>query len=182
MADHVYVKYCPLCGAENPRQQAFCLACLDGNLSTVPAEPKRAAVASPPSVATASPSTAQNNDAATVASALVPDTRQLSELTRCQLELIDDPQKKFLIADGQTVGRSSKADVVLRDVPKVEWISSAHARFSRRGEQWYVQHIGKTNFIKVDGEIYRGTEEVALHDGSILVLSLTAFRVSLGGN
>ena len=34
MSDVTFVKYCPLCGAENPRQQAFCLKCFDGDLNT----------------------------------------------------------------------------------------------------------------------------------------------------
>lgn len=151
MSEYTYVKYCPLCGAENPRQQAFCLQCFDGDLSTVPVEPRRCGESSTDATATAC----------------------------CVLELLDDPQVRFSVAEKQTIGRTDKADVVLCGVPKLDWISGAHARFFRRGEQWYVQHIGSTNFIKVDGQMYQGNEEVALYDGSVLVLSLTPFRVHL---
>ena len=97
------------------------------------------------------------------------------------LELLDDPSVRFAVAEGQTVGRTEKADIMLRGVPKLDWISGAHAKFLRRGEQWYVQHIAQTNFIRVDGEQYQGQQEVAIYDGSILVLSLTAFRVKVDG-
>jgi hypothetical protein len=97
------------------------------------------------------------------------------------LTAIDDPLLRFIVREGQTVGRTERADIVLAGVPKLEWISGVHARFSRRGKQWYVRHLGQTNFIKVDGEKYDGREDVALHEGSILILSLTAFRVSYGG-
>ena len=93
------------------------------------------------------------------------------------IELLDDPSFRFTIRAGQTVGRTEKADIILAGVPKLDWISGAHARFLRRGEQWYIQHIGATNFIKVDGEMFQGPQEVPIHDGSILLLSLTSFRV-----
>ena len=161
MSDLVYVKYCPLCGAENPRQQPFCLSCQDGDLSTVAIEPRRAQPKEP------------EGEAAAV-------DAQPDAAPACVLELLDDPRVRFAIQQGQTVGRTEKADVVLQDVPKLEWVSGAHAKFFRRGSQWYVQHIAETNFIRVDGELYRGQEEVAIYDGTILVLSLTAFRVKLG--
>lgn len=163
MAEVVFVKYCPLCGAENPRRQAFCLECLDGDLSTVPVEPRRDATAFAPAEPQAAPAAP-----AALATTLI-------------LESVDNPSVRFAIRENQTVGRTDKADIILRDVPKLEWISGAHARFLRRGDQWYVQHIAHTNFIKVDGETYHGDEEVAVYHGSIVVLSLTSFRVNLEG-
>lgn len=160
MGELLFVKYCPLCGAVNPRQQAFCLACLDGDLSTVPVEPRREEAAAPLLDTAPCPAPA-GADA-------------------CVLALVDDPTICFTIREGQTVGRTERADIILCGVPKLDWISSTHARFLRRGAQWYIQHVGHTNFIKVDGEQFDGQEEVAIFDGSIVVLSLTAFRVTLG--
>ena len=162
MGEVVFVKYWPLCGAENPRQQAFCLACLDGDLSTVPVEPRRESTPAP----AAAQAERATPAADTTASFLI-------------LESVDDPTVHFILRENQTVGRTDKSDVILQNVPKLEWISGAHARFLRRGAQWYVQHVGHTNFIKVDGETYSGQEEVALYHGSIVVLSLTSFRVNL---
>ena len=174
MSEQPFVKYCPLCGAENSCRQAFCAHCGDGDLSIVPDEPCRSVKPAP---------AAQPNEARVPATAVTPPaneaTMHVDTERRCILELIADPDKRFTVAEGQTVGRTAKADVPLGDVPKSRWISSIHAKFSRRGEQWYVQHIGHTNFIKVDGETYTGQQEVALHDGSILVLSLTPFRVTI---
>ncbi len=161
MLEVTFVKYCPLCGAENPRQQAFCLKCVDGDLSIVPIEPRRESPDSSPA--------RDELTASRCASTAAP---------YCLLVSIEDPTVRFIIREGQTVGRTERADVVLSGVPKAEWISGVHAKFSRRGSQWYVRHLGQTNFIKVDGEKYEGREEVALHDGTILLLSLTAFRVS----
>lgn len=109
----------------------------------------------------------------------VPETAAAPVVPAVILELLDDPSVRFAVEEGQTVGRTEKADILLRGVPNLDWISGAHARFLRRGTQWYVQHIAQTNFIRVDGDQYRGQEEVAVYDGSILVLSLTAFRVKL---
>jgi len=160
MAEVAFVKYCPLCGAENPRQQAFCLKCLDGDLSAVPVEPRRDAA--PPPLA-----------------ASVGDAGEAADNPVLILESVENPAVSFAIRENQTVGRTDKAQVILRDVPRLEWISGAHARFLRRGAQWYVQHVGHTNFIKVDGETYSGQEEAAVYHGSIVVLSLTSFRVNL---
>lgn len=160
MTEENFVKYCPLCGVENSPRQAFCRKCGDGDLSSVPIELRR-------EIADAAAEQAAPHDAATAA--------------YCVLASIDDPMVRFIVRDGQTVGRTESADVVLAGVPKVEWISGVHAKFSRRGKQWYVRHMGQTNFIKVDGEKYTGREDVALQEGSIVMLSLTAFRVSFGG-
>jgi hypothetical protein len=160
-SDLVFVKYCPLCNAENPRQQAFCVHCHDGDLSTVPVELKHEdPTTTPPARALGTAAT---------------------DSAICTLELLDDPAFVYTIHAGQSVGRTDAADVVLAGVPKLDWISGAHARFTRRGTQWFVQHVATTNFIKVDGETFKGREEVAIHDGSVLVLSLTAFRVRLQG-
>jgi hypothetical protein len=163
MGEVTFVKYCPLCGAENPRQAAFCVSCMDGDLSTVPVEPQRAGTAPVEEEAV--------------------DTLRIGQgrtrIPTCTLELIENPAIAFTVRDGQTVGRNSKADVILKGVPNFDYISGCHARLFLDGEQWFVQHMGGTNFIKVDGEMYRGQEEVPIHDGSILVLSLTAFRLKV---
>lgn len=161
MGELTFVKYCPLCGAENPRQQAFCLSCFDGDLTTVPVEPRRDA-----------------EPAATPAQDAAAETPAPAD--GLVLELVDDPARRFRVGDKQSVGRNTKADVILADVPNAEWISGAHARFFRRGAQWYVQHVGHTNYIKVDGETFSGQEEVPIHQDSVVVLSLTAFRVTFG--
>jgi hypothetical protein len=165
MSDLQFVKYCPLCGAENPRQAAFCVICLDGDLSTVPVEPRRDEPAA--------------NDTAP-APAPQPDAKP-TDPTVCVLELLENPAVHFTILDGQTIGRNSKADVPLVGVPNVDYISGCHARLFRDGGQWLITHVGSTNFIKVDGEMYRGQEEIPICDGSVIVLSLTTFRVNLAG-
>ena len=169
MSELVYVKYCPLCGAENSRQQPFCQACQDGDLSTVAVEPRR--MPEPPAAA--------ETAASAVATTATPEEAEQRHTPMLELELLDDPSIRFTVTEGQTVGRTEKADIALRGVPKLDWISGAHAQFLRRGEQWYVQHIAQTNFIRVHGEQYHGQQEVAIYDGSILVLSLTAFRVKI---
>ncbi len=169
MSELVYVKYCPLCGAENPRQQPFCQWCGDGDLSTVAVELRR----TPETPAAAD---AREGDATTGES---PEAEAQENTPVLVLELLDDPTVRFAVTEGQTVGRTEKADIMLSGVPKLDWISGAHAKFLRRGEQWYVQHIAQTTFIRVDGEQYQGQQEVAIYDGSILVLSLTAFRVKV---
>ncbi|RYG44576.1 FHA domain-containing protein, partial [bacterium] len=97
------------------------------------------------------------------------------------LESMEDSALRFVVAEGQTVGRTEKSDVVVGEVTNGKYISSAMARFTRRGDQWYVQHIATTNYIVVDGEEYEDDTEVAIHDGSVLALALAPFIVRIGG-
>lgn len=171
MSNEKYVKYCPLCGGENPRRQAFCQHCHAGDLTTVPEEINRSRVI------------AKNSEVA-----LTPlDSEQVIQnwhqevVAECSIELLEDSSIKFKICDGQTVGRTAEADVQLAAVPRAEWISSVHARFFRRGSQWYIQHLGDTNYIKIAEDIYRGHEEVPVQSGQIITLSMTAFRFISAG-
>jgi ribosomal protein L40E len=163
MSGSDYVKYCPLCGADNPPQQAFCRACRDGDLTTVAVEPRRAVT--PQAAFAVEPATA---------AAPAPTAAAV-----CVLTLLEDAAVSFTVREGQSVGRTAKADVPLTGVPRLDAISGRHALFTRRGTQWYVQHVGQTNFIKVDGDLFTGTEEVPIYDGTVLLLALTAFRVTV---
>lgn len=158
------VKICPSCGLHNAPSESFCTRC-DFDLLSVPAQ------------------TVLNPDApgatgAETASEVAPLAVQTP---LCRLELVDDPRRTFRIEAGQSVGRGVEADVILSEVPHLDFISRRHAKFLRRGPQWFVQYIAQGNFISVDGETFEDDSEVALHDGSLLSLSLTAFRVALEG-
>ena len=159
------VKYCPACGQENLPSESFCTQC-DFDLLTVPPEPRRDLVETE---AAESPAPTQT--------VTLPQTQTAREF--CRLELLDNAQLSFEIAPGQTVGRGIEADVILAEVPHAGYISRQHARFSRRGAQWFVQYLGQGNFITVDGETAEDDSQLALHNGSVLVLSLTSFRVVL---
>ncbi len=97
------------------------------------------------------------------------------------LELVDEPGLAFTVMDGQTVGRTDCADVVLTGIPNLDAISRKHARFHKQGGQWFVQHVGETNFIQVDDKTYAGQEQVEIHENSIVSLTLAKFRVRFGG-
>lgn len=162
MSDALVVKYCPACGQENLPNESFCTEC-DFDLLTVPSEPRRDLLD---------------------AEAATPEVLETGEETAlptdfCRLELLDDPEISFGIAPGQSVGRGLEADVLLSGVPHLGFISRRHALFSRRGAQWFVQYVASGNFIKVDGETHSDDSLVALHDGSVVVLSLSSFRVVL---
>lgn len=152
------VKYCPACGQENLPSESFCTQC-DFDLLTVSSEPRR----DDSGHETAS----ESGEAPVIATDF------------CRLELLDDPKISFQIAPGQSVGRGVEADVLIANVPHGTYISRRHAQFSRRGPQWFVQYVASGNFIKVDGETYDDDAVVALHDGTILTLSLCSFRVVL---
>lgn len=159
----VAVKYCPACGQENLPNESFCTMC-DFDLLNVPGEARRDAQSAETEL----------EQAAGTESAAVAAT------DFCRLELLDDPTISFSIASGQSVGRGVEADVLLSGVPHLSFISRRHALFSRRGAQWFVQYVASGNFITVDGETHSDDSLVALHDGSVLVLSLSSFRVVLG--
>lgn len=183
------VKYCPLCGAKNPQRQPFCVECKECDLSMIPVEPIRDA----PEPAAQTP-VMQPSDVAPpseIADCIASGDAPAATRTRrvelksptsptCTLVLLADPAIQFQVRDGETAGRTGASEVILHGVPEADAISSRHARFFLRNGQWYVQHVGNTNFIKVDGYEYYGDEEVVIEDGSTVVLSLTAFRVQLG--
>ena len=166
--DATLVKTCPACGEENSPLESFCTNC-DFDLLTVPAEPRRI-----------------DNGADDAATATEGDDKTqiivapvAAKTDVCRLELLDNSDVFFEIKAGQSVGRGVESDVILAEVPHAGYISRLHARFSRRGAQWFVQYLAQGNFIVVDGETYEDDSEIALHDGSVLVLSLTSFRVVL---
>ena len=163
MNDAPVVKYCPACGEENSPLESFCTHC-DFDLLTVPTEPRRVETAP-----------AEQGESQTV----IAPVAAPRALDVCRLELLDNPDLGFEVSAGQSVGRGVEADVILAEVPHAGYISRVHARFSRRGEQWFVQYLGQGNFIKVDGETHEDDSQIALHDGAVLVLSLTSFRVVL---
>ena len=203
------VKYCPLCSAPNDPAEPFCTQCHDGELMGVPPEPQRTGPdtghldrngnglegqisLAPPSPATETepapsepvPAAGETTPGREAPAEPSPGTRRVEQAARqLTLELIERPGVRFAVLDGQSVGasREAQADVTLRGVPDLEYISSVHARFFTRGTQWYVQHLGHTNFIKVDGMKFEKREEVPLSEGSVLVLSKTAFHVVLTG-
>jgi hypothetical protein len=109
----------------------------------------------------------------------VPVEPRRSSATKVILELVDEPNLAFTVMDGQTVGRTDCADVVLTGIPNLDAISRKHARFHNQGGQWFVQHVGETNFIQVDGETHTDKEQVEIHEGSIVALTLAKFRVRL---
>ena len=162
MSDALVVKYCPACDALNLPSESFCTQC-DFDLFSVPSEPRRDLLEpAPPSI-----------------EAIPEPDAPAPRADCCRLELLNDASLGFEIAAGQSVGRGVEADVLLSGVPHLNYISRRHALFSRRGAQWFVQYVAQGNFIKVDGETCDDDSLVALHDGSILTLSLTSFRVVL---
>jgi hypothetical protein len=165
-----FVKYCPLCSAENPERASICQTCFKGDLTRTRRERPRGE-----EEGTNSTGELAEASASTSAAAAQTDNDTL------RLELVQDPTVAFTVAAGQTVGRTDKADVVLSGVPQQEYIHGAHVKLFKRGQQWYAQYLGGFNFIRVDNIEYRGNEEVAIHDGSVLVLSLTPFYVRCGG-
>jgi hypothetical protein len=171
------VKVCPSCEAVNPATASFCSECEWDLMNVAPTtrpetavtDPPPTPVETPPSSVSVSPVAPAPDDSATMR---VADIGAV-----CTLELLENPALQFQIRDGQTIGRSSRADVELIGVPGREYLSRIHARVFRRGKQWFAQYISSGNFIKVDGQMYEDDSEVALENGSMLTLSLTTFRV-----
>jgi pSer/pThr/pTyr-binding forkhead associated (FHA) protein len=155
-------KTCPSCGEENASSAADCSRCG----ADILAEPVEQRSVDKPSIE--APSVPPLRSGEKSADAL-------------RLESLANPGAVFAVRDGQTVGRSEQADVVIEDVPELDSISRVMAKFTREGDQWYVQHLATTNFISVDGEEYEGDDEVALHDGAVLGLALCQFLVSVPG-
>jgi len=150
-------KVCPACRTENAPNAADCEKC--GN--DILAEPvERRASEAPP-----------------VETAPRPDLSR----PHITLESLAVAGRTFTVYEGQTVGRSDQSDVTIEDIPDLDSISRRMAKFHRRGDQWFVQHIANTNYIAVDGEQYEEDDDIAIHDGSVLGLALCSFFVRVGG-
>ena len=141
------------------------------NLDELEAEPPPRPMQSEPMVAAQSAARDEDGIATVRATNATPNV--------LELELVENPNVRFKVRSGQSVGRAAKADVVLLGVPDLAFISRAHARFQSRRGQWYVQYIAEGNFIKVDNVEYSDDSEIAIYENSIVVLSLTSFRVCL---
>ncbi len=196
------VKVCPVCGH---RAMLFddtcdCGADLGGVPPTVPGAasvgsdtstaPGAAAVAERPAVAgdrrqgagtgrddrVAQPTPTQ----ASASRSGAPDARTSPEPggETIVLELVADPRQRFTLRSGQTIGRGRDADVCLSGFGVPDDVSRVHAVVERRPTGWYVRHVGRANFIVVDGQRYRDRDlQVALADGTVLALTATAFVV-----
>jgi ribosomal protein L40E len=176
-----FVKYCPLCGAENPERASMCQSCFKGDLTRTRRERPRDEEQDSIGGAGVPPADGEDTGQRPAPPAQNDPNIDQPAANTCRLELVQDPTVSFTVADGQIVGRTDKADVILKDVPQADYIHGRHAKLFRRGQQWYAQYLGGFNFIRVDNVEYRGNEEVAINDGSVLVLSLTPFYVRMGG-
>lgn len=97
------------------------------------------------------------------------------------LELVADPRVRFQVHSGQTVGRGRDADVQLIGFQVPDDISRVHVEFERRRTGWFVRHVGRTNFIQIEGRQHRDPSlQVPLADGTVLSLTTTPFVVRLG--
>jgi hypothetical protein len=182
-----FVKYCSLCAYENLSISSFCEKC-DADLMNTPVEMRREAEVDNLPHATAEivnnavvgyePD--ENRRVEVCKQSELATQRAASLPNNClELTLVTNPSIKFSVRAGETVGRASKADVIISGVPDLEYISRAHARFTQRRGQWYVQYIAEGNSITVDGVESRDDAEIAIYDQSIVVFSFTAFTVKL---
>ena len=151
------IKICPNCETKNAAIASFCIEC-DWDLINVPAQIEI------------------EENGVEIQIEAAPEIEEIEQKNEfCVLESLENPQMRFQIGEGQTVGRGAQADVKLTGIPNLEWVSRVHARFFRRGEQWFIQYLAQGNFIKVDGEEFSDDSEIALHNGSLVSLSLTTF-------
>lgn len=97
------------------------------------------------------------------------------------LELVADPRVRLQVRSGQTVGRGRNADVQLSGFQIPDDISRVHVEFERRSAGWFVRHVGRTNFIQIEGRQHRDPSlQVPLADGTVLSLTTTPFVIRLG--
>lgn len=95
------------------------------------------------------------------------------------LESLADPKRSFVVYEGQTIGRADLSDVIIEGIPDVDSVSRRMALIGRHGTSWYVQHVGQTNYIAVDGEEYDSDDEVTIREGSVLGLALCQFFIRI---
>jgi FHA domain len=81
------------------------------------------------------------------------------------------PGQAIDISDGATLGRASRADIVLADPA----ISSEHARIRRIGRAWVISDLGSTNGTRLNDSRVDG--DLPLAQGDVLTLGNVRLRV-----
>ena len=84
---------------------------------------------------------------------------------------IGEPFDHLCEADALTVGRSSKADLVLSD----RFLSRLHARFYREGDAWVVEDLGSRNTTLLNGRPL--ATPARLSAGDLVKLSETVISI-----
>ena len=78
-------------------------------------------------------------------------------------------EKTQLAENEYTVGRSESCDIVIKEPT----LSRKHARLSREGSDWFIEDLGSTNGITVNGEKIEAGEKVRVGAGDAVVLGTT---------
>ncbi len=156
-------KVCPSCGAENSPNAADCSQC---GFDILMERVERRTLAE---------------------SETTRETDAISQVTHVStsgkpyivLESLADSKRSFIVYENQTIGRADISDVVIEGIPEVDSVSRKMAQIGRHGTSWYIQHLGQTNYIVVDGEEYESDDEVTIREGTVLGLALCQFFVRI---
>jgi len=81
-----------------------------------------------------------------------------------------EPERRFDLIGGLSIGRSREADVQISD----RYASSIHARVFPRGERFFVEDMSSTNGTLLNGATLKG--EAELIDGDNVQIGDTVFR------
>ncbi len=160
-------KKCPQCDQENVVDAKICFKC------AAPLHGVRAVAISD------EPPVSANTLAAAEPTPVVGVTRVVQSDDGF-LESFSDPTLRFRVWHGAVVGREP-ADVNLTKARNSDTISRRHARFLRRGPDWFIcnePHI--TNFTEVNGERVEEADERGLQDGDEVSLGLSRFVFRAG--
>jgi hypothetical protein len=82
------------------------------------------------------------------------------------------PGEVIAVADGSTLGRGDRADVVLSDSA----VSAEHARVDRVGRGWVVIDLGSTNGTRVNDAVVR--TRTSLNEGDVLTVGTVRLQVA----
>ena len=78
-------------------------------------------------------------------------------------------EKIQLCEDEYSIGRSDSCDIVVREAT----LSRKHARIFRAGNDWYIEDLGSTNGLTVNGRKLASGDRRCLGDGDEVVLGTT---------
>ena len=81
-----------------------------------------------------------------------------------------EPEQRFDLIGGLSIGRSKEADVQIED----RYASSIHTRVFSRGDRFYAEDMSSTNGTLLNGATLK--EEAELIDGDTVQIGDTVFR------
>jgi len=92
---------------------------------------------------------------------------------KAEVYLEDDPNFRFPLLDGLTIGR--EADINVGSLPGAKYLSRIHATFVKEGDAWYIKDEKSTNSTYVNSVKVDPGAKAVLKNNDLISLGYMSF-------